>query len=159
MRVRELLRYEIWSKRTTRKILIGIGVVVAGYFAWVVVEEHWISPGEHKAGSEALVQIEALKTIDPEKDKDFALGVQQAKQKIETAKEVAWTTRDTFLSLDLSMYLLATELDRKTPAIREKLQQKNATLSDSRQKLLGELKSVNAGLNSQLSARLHKELD
>ncbi len=159
MKIRELLRYEIWSKGTTRKILVGIGIVVAGYFAWAAVEERWISPGEHKAGREALAQIEALKKIDPEKDKDFELGVQQARQKIETAKEAAWTTRDTFLTLDLSMYLLTTEIDRKTPGISEKLLQRKTSSSDSRWRLLEKLGSTVTGSEAQLSARLHKELD
>jgi hypothetical protein len=159
MNLRELLQIEIWSKRTTRKLLVAIGIVVSGYFVWTAVEEHWISPGERKAGREALVQIDALRKIDPEKDEDFGLGVQQAKQKIETAKEAAWTTRDTFLTLDLSMYLLAAEVDREAPAIREKLLRGKASSSDSRQRLVEELESTNTGSEAQLSARLHKELD
>ncbi len=157
MKIRELLQTEIWSKRTTWKILVGVGIVIAGCLAWAAVEEHWISPGEHKAGRQALAQIEALKKIDPEKDKDFELGVQQAKRKIETAKKAAWTTRDTFLTLDLSMYLLMTEVDRKSPGIREKLLQGKAL--DSGQRLFEKLKSTSAELNAQLSVRLHKELD
>jgi hypothetical protein len=159
MKIRELLQTEIWSKRTTRKILIGIGIVVAGYFAWAAVDEHWISPGEHRAGREALVQIETLKKIDPEEDKDFEIGVQQARQRIEAAKKAAWTTRDTFLTLDLSGYLLMTEIDRKASGIREKLLQRNASSSDSRRRLLEKLESTATGSEAQLSARLHKELD
>src|SRR5580704_576916 len=159
MKIRELLQIELWSKRTTWKILVGIGIVVAGYFAWAAVDEHWISPGEHRAGREALVQIETLKKIDPEKDKDFELGVQRAKQRIETAKNAAWTARDTFLTLDLSGYLLMTEIDRKAPGIREKLLQRRASSSDSRWTLLDKLESTATGSEAQLSARLHKELD
>jgi hypothetical protein len=157
MKFRELLQTELWSKRTTRKILVGIGIVFAGFFAWAAVDEHWISPEEHKAGREALVQIESLKKIDSEKDKDLELGVQQAQQKIEAAKNAAWTTRDTFLTLDLSMYLLMTEVDRKAPVIREKLLQGKA--SDSRQRILEKFVSTNTESEAQLSARLHKELD
>ena len=157
MKFRELLQTEIWSKRTTRKIFVAIGMVFAGYFACAAVEEHWISPAEHKAGREALAQIEALKKIDPEKDKDFELGVQQAQQKIETARTVAWTTRDSFLTLDLSMYLLMTEVDRKAPAMREKLLQGKAP--DSRRRLFEKLQSTSTESNTQLSVRLHKELD
>ncbi|MGD1063981.1 MAG: hypothetical protein ABR860_12035 [Terracidiphilus sp.] len=159
MTIRELLQIELWSKRTTRKILVGIGIVVAGYFAWAAVDEHWISPGEHRAGSEALVQIETLRKIDPEKDKDFELGVQQVRQKIEAAKKAAWTTRDTFLALDLSGYLLMTEIDRKAPGIGGKLQQRNASSSDSRRRLLEKLASTATGSEARLSARLHEELD
>jgi hypothetical protein len=159
MKIRELLQYEIWSKRTTRRILVGIGIVVAGYFAGAAINEHWISPGEHSAGREALVQIETLRKIDPEKDKDFELGVQRAKQRIETAKNAAWTARDTFLTLDLSGYLLMTEIDRKTPGIREKLLQRRASSSDSRWTLLDKLESTATVSEAQLSARLHKELD
>jgi len=104
-----------------------------------------------------LVQIESLKKIDSEKDKDLELGVQQAQQKIEAAKNAAWTTRDTFLTLDLSMYLLMTEVDRKAPVIREKLLQGKA--SDSRQRILEKFVSTNTESEAQLSARLHKELD
>jgi hypothetical protein len=157
MNVRELLQAEIWSKRTTRKILAGIGIVFAGYFAWAATDGYWISPGEHRAGREALVQIEMLKKTDPEKDKDFELAAQQAEQKVETAKKAAWTTRDGFLTLDLSMYLLMTEVDRKAPVIREKLLQGKA--SDSRQRILEKFVSTNTGSEAQLSARLHKELD
>jgi hypothetical protein len=106
-----------------------------------------------------LVQIETLKKIDPEKDKDFELGVQQARQKIEAAKKAAWTTRDTFLALDLSGYLLMTEIDRKAPGIGEKLQQRNASSSDSRRRLLEKLESTATGSEARLSARLHEELD
>ena len=159
MKFRELLQIEIWSKRTTRKILVGIGIVLAGYFAWAAIWEYWISPGERSAGKEALIQIETLQKLDPEAGKDFELGVQQARQKIETARAAAWTTRDSFLTLDLSMYLLTTEVDRKSPALREKLLQGKASSFDSRLRLIEKLDSTNTESEAQLSARLHKELD
>ena len=60
MKVRELFQIELWSKITSRKICIGIGIVIVGLFSWCEVEKYWLTPGERDAGWTALAQIEEL---------------------------------------------------------------------------------------------------
>jgi hypothetical protein len=63
MKVRELLQIELWSKITSRKICIGIGIVIVGLFSWCEVEKYWLTPGERDAGWTALAQIEELEKL------------------------------------------------------------------------------------------------
>jgi hypothetical protein len=113
MIIRDLLQIEIWSKRTSRKILIGLGIVVILLVVGVVVlnalDERWITPPERKAGRAALAQIEVLQNFDQMSDSEYDAGALQAKQKINTAEQAAWTAQDKRIALMLLGYFTSTD--------------------------------------------------
>src|ERR1700677_3065431 len=104
MNFRELLQIQIWSKRTTRKILVWFGIVfVIGFLAlngWHFVELHWLTGGERNAAKAALAQIEALQDAGTLSDDEFALKAKQAEAKVKAAQDAAVTYRDTFMEMD-----------------------------------------------------------
>jgi hypothetical protein len=116
MTIRELLQIEIWSKRTSRKILIGLGIVVVllviGFVGFNVLNERWITPSERKAGREALAQIEILQNFNRMSDSEYDAGALQAKQKIDTAEQVAWTAQDKRIAVMLLGYFASTDGNR-----------------------------------------------
>jgi hypothetical protein len=127
MTIREILQIEIWSKRTSRKILIGLGIVVfllvVGFVVLNTLDERWITPPERKAGRVALAQIEALQNFDQMSDSEYDAGALQAKQKIDTAAQAAWTAQDKRIALMLLGYFASTDgkrsnLKLKLPAKR-----------------------------------------
>jgi hypothetical protein len=127
MEVRELLQKEIWSKRTSRKILIGFGitvvVVVVGFFVWNTLDERWITPSERNAGRAALAQIEVLQDFNEMSDAEYDAGALQAKQRIDSAEQAAWTSQDRRIAFLLLGYFDLTDGKRsylkfKLPAKR-----------------------------------------
>jgi hypothetical protein len=60
MKIRELLQTELWSKRTSRRILVGIGILVVGFFFWCAIEQYVLTPGERSAARAALVKVDEL---------------------------------------------------------------------------------------------------
>jgi hypothetical protein len=112
MKVRELLQIELWSKRTSRKICIGIGIVFIGFGFWIWTDQHWLTPGERSAAKEALAQIDGLQDFAPLSDQDFDVREKQAEAKVEAAKHAAVTQRDKGLAFDLEVYLGETTIDR-----------------------------------------------
>jgi hypothetical protein len=113
MKIRELLQKEIWSKRTSRKILIGFGIVtvvlVVGFVVLSAVDEHWITPAERIAGRAALVQIEDLQDFNGMSDAEYDAGALDAKRKIETAEHVALTFQDRRIAFLLLGYFGMTD--------------------------------------------------
>jgi hypothetical protein len=116
MNVRELLQKEIWSRRTSRKILIGFGitvvVVAVGFVVLNALDERWITPSERKAGRAALAQIEVLQNFNQMNDSEYDAGALQAKQKIDTAEQAAWTAQDKRIALMLLGYFESTDVKR-----------------------------------------------
>jgi hypothetical protein len=129
MKARELLRYEIWSKETSRKILRPVGkclkwvVIVSGSLAVLlviiyVIESHWLTHGERGAGRTALAQVEELEKLLDCNCGRFAEMDKEAKTAIDFAKQKAWTLRDRRTALYLSFYLLEVE-QYQTDDLRE----------------------------------------
>jgi hypothetical protein len=116
MTIREILQIEIWSKRTSRKILIGSGIVVAllvvGFVVLNALDERWITPPERKAGRAALAQIEVLQNFEQMSDLEYDAGALQAKRKIDTAEHAAWTAQDERIALMLLGYFASTDEKR-----------------------------------------------
>src|ERR1700735_4114036 len=117
MKVRDLLRYEIWSKRTTRRILIGvvifIGLIFVSNWIWTEYELHWITSGERKAAKAALAEIDSLAAAGTLSDQEWEARTQQAKARIEATRRSAKTYRDVFVEDDLSLYLLEVTADHR----------------------------------------------
>jgi hypothetical protein len=173
MKVRELLRYEIWSKETSRKIfrptgrllkrvaiVLGVLVVLIGIVC--VVERYWLTNGERTSGKAALKQVEELeKLIDCNCDR-FAEVDSAAKTAVEVAEKSERTLRDGSVVAYLSVYLMEVE-QLQTKDLREAelklfMQQRHLQWH-SDQKLENEGRSLQSQIFSELRSALHKELD
>ena len=117
MKVRELLQIEIWSKRTSWKILVWLGIVL-GVLVVVLgvvlaVEALWLTSGERKVASAALAEIDAMQNLVQVGGNDFEARDQRAKEMVEAADRASWTIRDRQVAFDLSFYLTETEDARR----------------------------------------------
>jgi hypothetical protein len=150
MNVRELLQTEIWSKRTSRKILIGLGIVVVllvvGFVVLNTLDERWITPPERKAGRAALAQIEVLQNFNQISDSEYDAGALQAKQGIDTAEQAAWTSQDKRIAFLLLGYFDST--DRKRSHLKLKFPPRSPEQEALDKQVLQFIKGV-----------LHKALD
>ena len=151
MNVRELLQIEIWSRRTSWKICIGIGLFIGvsllALGARDLVERYWLTPGERSAARAALAEIDSLDDAEPLSDQVWQTRKQSAKAKVEATAKAARTYRDTFLEMDLGLYFLKVETDHLN--LRRRLDGKQEVPVDS----------VFNGSTNDIRLRLHKELD
>jgi hypothetical protein len=124
MEIRELLRYEIWSKETSRKALarttkivarIGIvtGILVLAIGIVLTVALRWLTPGERRAARVALSSVDSLQDFGAVSDGDFDAGLIQARAKIQVAQDSVWTLRDAAVADWLWDYWIKTESYRK----------------------------------------------
>jgi hypothetical protein len=97
MDVRELLRCEIWSKKTTRRILVTFGVVLVvwllGFEGWQGVSRHWLAKGERAAAQIALQRIDEWKNVGL-KSPEFIAAGERARKAMGDAEAAARTDRD-----------------------------------------------------------------
>ncbi|MGO8757829.1 MAG: hypothetical protein ACLQG3_06865 [Terracidiphilus sp.] len=116
MKIRELLRYEIWSKRTTRKILAVFGIVVAvlalGFLGWYEAELRWLTKGERAAAKVALQQIDALQNADSLSDEEFEIRRKQTDLAVDATEKAARTIKDERTYLKLTMCFMGAESAR-----------------------------------------------
>ena len=149
MNVRGLLQFELWSKKTSRKILVGIGIVfgllLVCLICWYEVEIHWITPGERDAARAALKEIDAIEDAGPLSEQELKVRTEQAEAVVKLAEAAAQTHRDNSIRMDLDLYLVGVEMER-SKVYGEKNQ------SPEIQAVLTKLKS-----NHRLT--LHKALD
>jgi predicted negative regulator of RcsB-dependent stress response len=105
MKFRELLRYEIWSKRTTRKIVIGFvifaGLLYVGWKTWYEFQLHWLTKGERIAAKLALQKIDALQDEDTLSDEELDFRQHEAVAALEAAGNAARTIKDNLVSMEL----------------------------------------------------------
>src|ERR1700728_1968783 len=117
MKLRELLQFEIWSKKTSRKILVWsgtiLGFVIAFLAIWILIEKYWLTPGERRAGKVALVQIDGLQDFKSMSDQDFNSNFHRAEDEVNAARMSAWTWKDKGVAWSLYWYLEATSNDRE----------------------------------------------
>ena len=163
MKVRELLQIELWSKRTSRKILVGIGIVlgigVVGFGALFAFERYWLTKGEQNAARTALVQIDALQNAGSISDEDFEARDKQAAQRVEVARQAVQTERDERVADALYAYLPGIETERGNVAMRRLMQKRNVPIKDSERKLNEEIDSMGKQVTQFLHSVLHKALD
>jgi len=162
MNVRELLQIELWSKRTTRRILTITGIATAALVLLLVVlfevELHWLTPGERNAARAALVEIDLLQNAASMNGKEFDLEEEKAQLKFGTARDSTRTRRDREVVAVLSYYLILTTApwDEARFDLEYPVSSENAD-ADRR----FELKRWISGteMRKQLRALLHKALD
>jgi len=105
MNVRELLRYELWSKRTTRRILAVLAVILVvtalGFVAWYEIDLHWMTSGERAAAKAALHQIDVLQDAGSLSDEEFKTRRDEGDSAVNAAESAIRTTKDekTYLAL------------------------------------------------------------
>ncbi|MGA2635999.1 MAG: hypothetical protein ABSF16_17325 [Terracidiphilus sp.] len=169
MKVRELLQIELWSKEISRKILrrtwkilvrIGIvsGVIVLVLGIILVVELRWMTSGERKAATVALVEIDGLQNIDSLSEDDANAGLKRANEKLGLASQASWTIRDKSVVLSLSMYLWEIEHKREDKKFIDNAIRNNPSWWNSHPDSLARLKKLERS-ESIFRAELHKELN
>ena len=121
MKLRDLLQIELWSKKTTRKILVGLAAFVGLALAWMAVEQYWLTPGERRAGRQALAQIDGLQNVSRGDERQFQTKDKVAKNLVALAQESVWTTRDNVVAEALSTYLERVEERKKDLDFNEKV--------------------------------------
>jgi hypothetical protein len=113
MSVRELLQTEIWSKRTTWILLVGVVALVGlGQLGSYTVERFYLSRAERNAAREALSEIDRLQASISLTDDSFAAVARAAEVKIRNAERVEWTDRDIGVSFLLSSYFVSIQTER-----------------------------------------------
>jgi hypothetical protein len=152
MKVRELLQTELWSKRASQKILVGIGIVFGLLIAWYLVERCVLTPGERAAARTALAQIDGMQNVNSFSDEDFSARDAQAQRQVEVVQQAGWTRRDKAIGSRLSAYLGLTEIDRESFKNMKELGQGHNSQSYSNEKLGEEIDSM--GKKSRLMVRL-----
>jgi hypothetical protein len=163
MKIRELLRYELWSKRTTRKLLIGIGIVVAvvafGLGAWSVVSRIWLTPEERRAAKIALKQVDALQNTGSLSNEEYAKLDKQAGRSVEDALQAALTRRDRAVAMKLLIYQTATTLERFAAERAELAKQRHLPPPDSDPIQRESLDVIKSMQGPNASEALHQILD
>jgi hypothetical protein len=150
MNVHELLQTELWSKRTSWRILVGLGIAtglcLVGFVSWNEYEVHWLTSGEREASRAALAEIDSMEDAGSLSDRAWEARKQQVKTKIEATKKEVRTYRGTLMEMDLSLYFLRVEADR---------------VNLKRRKVgRGEVPdAVFGGSTNEIRLKLHKELE
>ena len=125
MNLRELLKTELWSKETTRKVLRPAGwflkraAIVLGALVILIgvayeIESHWLTSGERKAGRVALAQIEELEKLQTGGNQGFEEVDARAKASVAVAEQKAWTLRDEDIHQFLMIYLDQVEMNHES---------------------------------------------
>jgi hypothetical protein len=168
MTFREVLQIEIWSKRTSRKILKIVGlsfatIVVAGGII-AGVELQWITPPERTAGRIALARIEDLQKESDSNEDEYKSRKEQADAAVESAQDAAWTLRDRKLAYALLGYAFVIDSQHDEPKRRAKLRefyQKHPPRAgmQSQQDLEAQQDRLSKQVNALMHEVLHGALD
>ena len=160
MQIRELLQREVWSKRTSRKILVVLATVVAGFVSWFLLDQHWLTQSERNTGRTALMQIDSLQILRSDSDdKDFDDSMQRTQRAVEAAERAAWTTRDKQIASILSGYLVLISSERDQMKSDRLMQQRHVVFAKSEQDFSEKQKSSEIEVRRLLSVTLHSTLD
>ncbi|MGP8175500.1 MAG: hypothetical protein ACLP7O_13265 [Terracidiphilus sp.] len=156
MKVRELLQIEIWSKRTTWILLIGIVALVGlGQLGWYTLERFYLSSAEKNAAREALSEIDRLQASGPLTDDAFATEARAAELKIRNAVRDEWTDRDIGVNFLLSTYLNSIRTERILAKKRELSDRSQGNLSQQSDQWQAKMRKSIA----EHKSKLHELLD
>ena len=159
MKIPELLQIELWSKRISRRILVGIGVAVGLLCTWIAAELYWITPGERNAARIAIVQIDSMQNLDSISDEDFDARDKQAAEKVETAKLATRTIRDERIADALYGYLSAVEVGRSNVKMRKLMQERKVSVKESDREFEEQLDASGKEVTQFIRSVLHRALD
>jgi hypothetical protein len=97
--VREILQTEIWSSRTTKKIVVIVLVLLVFGGAISFLDEYWMNPSEHRAAEEMFKRAEMVRTASRD---DIAEKLAIAKESEDIAEKKVWTFRDQYVEFVVS---------------------------------------------------------
>jgi hypothetical protein len=164
MKVRELLRYELWSKGTTRKILASFGIVVGllilGFFVWYEIEIRWLTTGERNAARAALLQVDALESGNPATFEELQIQSERTEDRVKAAETAARTIRDKMVHLQLYWYFSGVDIEQRERFQDRFDQEKHLThLHQNDEEQRKQIDSLMRELTEKHRLALHKELD
>ena len=157
MTVREVLQKEIWSKETSRKILLVCGLLVTGILVWNQIQSKWLTPSERKAGRAALVEVDALQKSAEMSDEEYGAAYKRAEAKVDAADKAAWTGKDRSIAVLLSIDLMSIDWQRMD---RKMILQMNASKHGSLEQAARAFDSAEISKMAEevLIAPLHQDL-
>jgi autotransporter translocation and assembly factor TamB len=100
------------KKRAWRRILVGLGVVLALVILGLLLSAFWITPGERRSARLALTMIDEIEEIPSLGGLDSGLLSeieQPSREALKSAQQAAWTYRDVKISWQLQTYFLTVE--------------------------------------------------
>jgi len=163
MTFREVLQIEVWSKSTTRKILVAsgtlIGILVLGVLVFYQVETHWLTAKEQAAATEALKQIDGLQGFGSLSDHEFETKSRGVEAAVDKANGAAFTERDKQLAFLISAYFEETRTDREELQIAEMMWDRHLPESDSRTQFGKKIDLTGTEIRTLTRLQLHKILD
>jgi hypothetical protein len=161
MSLRGLLHYEIWSKRTTRRIFAVSGIFVGVFLALAAFEMFWTTPGERVVGSAALAQIDELERLEPESPQ-FDAQSKTAEGMVASATKIASAVRDRKIASALGAYLMLVTMERDDVEMRKHMQEFEKTHPEMIHRFTSDEeneKSQSLRTRQFVSTRLHAALD
>jgi len=167
MEIREILQTEIWSKQTSRKILvglmylgIGLGVVFLGFVLWFWIWTHWLTAKERSAGKTALAQVEALQNLAAASDIEFDEQDRLAQEKVDAANKAVLTAKDNEIAITLSICLDELRMMRRDKKMQERLDSLSANTRSEHSKVVdSRTEAVERDAIKNLEGVLHELLD
>ena len=163
MKVREFLQIELWSKRTTRKILVGIGIVFAvvalGLVTWSVISRIWLTPEERNVAKVALKQIDAMQNSGSLSNEKYSELDKLATKSVDDALQAALTRRDRAVAAKLLSYEMVTTLERFEAVRAELAKQRHLPPPDSDPIQRESLDLIKSMQGPNASEALHQILD
>jgi hypothetical protein len=173
MNFREILQIEIWSKRTTRKVvsglwrvlkpvMVGLGSAAVLLFVFYEVEARWLTSDERQAARAALAKAETLEPQRFCRCERFAAADAETKEAIEVAREKARTLRDNRVLglLDLYRWQMVEESEDDLRYMQvEEFRVRRHIESPADQDFEEKRKNSMSNVFSSLREVLHKELD
>ncbi|MGA3334578.1 MAG: hypothetical protein ABSC62_10500 [Terracidiphilus sp.] len=162
MKVRELLQHEIWSKETSRKILVGFAVFVAALFivfgTWYEFETHWLTIRERVAAKVALQRIDALQNADSLSDEEFKIRRNEVNSAVDAAGLAARTSKDEMVAAELIMCFMGTESARMDMMKQRWIQEGKLHQSANDRESDYQIELFTDTVARQSCLKLHKEL-
>jgi hypothetical protein len=155
MTLRELLQIELWSKRTTVKIIVISAVVpILGFGFWRTYDRYWITSGVREQGRKALAQIDELQKLSTSCDADFKAKEESADRELKIADQKEHTFRDITVLFQLMDYFESTRLKHLRICNQDRfgaIEKRHPDLKNLDDQMLSS--------EDQLRQRLHSELD
>lgn len=163
MNVRKLLQTELWSKETSRKILVGVaiftGALVVTYGIWYEVETHWSTDRERAAAKVALQRIDALQHADSLSNAEFKIRTDEVETALNAAEIAARTKKDELISIELMMCSMGAESARLKTLKQSWIQQGKIHESTKDREFDDQMQRLTDTVVNQSCSQLHKELN
>ncbi len=163
MTLREVLQIELWSKETSRRILVIsgvlIGVLVLGSLSFYEIDTHWFSARERNAATAALKQVDVLQSFGSLSDQEFEAKSKEAEAAVHAAEKAAVTERDRQLAFLISMYLEETRADHGELQLALMMWERRISDSGLRTQFGKKIDLTGTEIRSMTRLQLHKILN